>query len=77
MSEKMKIVDTYGCEQCNILYSALRECAKDWAQVNKVELDPDDYYMYGYMKEMPRSSFTALLVDKMNDNGFKIVEGTV
>jgi len=75
MSEIMKIVDTYSCEQCNILYSALKECSKDWAQINKIPLDQDDYYMYGFMENTPRASFVVLLIDKMNENGFKIVKG--
>lgn len=67
-----RTINNYSDEAMNQLYRALLECADDTYPDQKK--DPDNYHMYQYMNETPRTSFVAEIVNKLRENGFNIVK---
>ena len=68
----MKIDKSFSDEQMNILYSTIMECGKDLAASEKRKLDDAGYYMYDFLRETPRSSLVAEIVNKLNEEGYEI-----
>lgn len=63
------MIKLYTDPACNALYQAIMDCADE-----HYGPDPDHYNMYEYLEKTPRASLVAEIVQKLEANGFKIVE---
>ena len=66
-----KKIDLYSDDAMNALYQAILDNADESYPDEK---DFDNYHMYKFIEETPRTSLVALIVDKLRENGWDIVE---
>ncbi|MCD6434971.1 MAG: hypothetical protein J7L15_01065 [Clostridiales bacterium] len=68
-------IKLYSEPAFDALYQAILDCADDDMEVNgKLDkIDSDNYHMYNFLKETPRSSLVCHIVDKLRENGFDII----
>jgi len=60
-------------EQYNAIYNAIIECGNDDTKNKGINID-EEYACYDWLKEIPKTSLSVELVDKLNELGFKIIK---
>lgn len=61
-------------EQYNAVYNAIIECGKDHTLMKGEEIIEEQYECYRWLEEVPKTSLTAELVNKLNELGFEIIK---
>ena len=71
-----EIIKVFSEPAFDALYQAILDCADDDMECDGKleEIDVDNYHMYKFLSETPRSTLVAFVVDKLRENGFDIVE---
>jgi len=64
-------INLFSDKAMNALYQAILDNADE---LFPKEITSDNYHMYKWIEETPRSSMVAFIVDKLRENGFDIVE---
>ena len=59
----------------NALGQSILDCADDYMECNgKLDkIDSDNYHVYEFLEETPRTSLVAEIVNKLRENGWDIV----
>ena len=57
-----------GAPEYNALYNAIRFCGHDYTG------NQDEYAHYAFLQDMPITSLTVELIDKLHEMGYKIVK---
>ena len=68
----MRIERVFGCDQHNMLCFAIKECAKDWAKQNKIEIDSREHYIHKFLKNTYYTALVQLVMKKLNEEKYEI-----
>ena len=66
----MSKIDLYSDDSMNALYQAILDCAND--EYPESSRGPENYHMYTWIEETPRSSMCCRIVNKLRENGWNI-----